>query len=113
MPGWSNNEWKEVTRKSSIQAVKSSHGAQSEQWTKRNPSQIPIMFWFCHAFFLAVFASGYGQVKQQSHTTVLSDLSLSPIQNSQAVVIIVKASGSCVGSFLFHCIYVMAELKGT
>lgn len=83
-PGIPGRKWPAAQRQSSTRAAKSSHGALSEQWTKPNPSKILIMFHFCDAAsaFRPAFQSGYGQVKQQSHTTVPSELSLSPIHLS-------------------------------
>lgn len=43
-----------------------------------------FQFLWCNFPFLLAFQSGYGQVKQQSHTTVPSELSLSPIQTLSA-----------------------------
>ena len=53
---------------------------------KQIPHRSLIMFHFCDVTFPfpLAFQSGYDQVKQQSHTTVPSELSLSPTQELSA-----------------------------
>lgn len=47
-----------------------------------DPHNVSVLW--CNFPFLLAFHSGYGQVKQQNHTTVPNELSLSPIQKLSA-----------------------------
>lgn len=48
----------------------------------KDPHNVSVLW--CNLLFLLAFQSGYGQVKQQSCTTVPSEFSLSPIQTISA-----------------------------